>query len=104
MPASFGFHPAFAWPLPYGEPREEHRLVFEQAELSPVARLTREGLVAEQPLESLLIDGTTLPLDDDLFEAGAVIWPDVESASVLYGAPNGPVLEVVFPRTRLLGI
>ena len=30
MPASFGFHPAFAWPLPYGQARADHRIVFER--------------------------------------------------------------------------
>jgi galactose mutarotase-like enzyme len=31
MPASFGFHPGFRWPLSYGEDRARHRLMFEQA-------------------------------------------------------------------------
>ena len=30
LPASFGFHPAFAWPLPYGQPREDHRIVIRR--------------------------------------------------------------------------
>ena len=26
MPASFGYHPAFRWPLPFGQPRASHSL------------------------------------------------------------------------------
>src|SRR6185295_9024920 len=29
---SFGFHPAFAWPLPGGAPKAAHRLVFAECE------------------------------------------------------------------------
>src|SRR5690348_4374973 len=32
LPASFGFHPAFRWPLPYGETRSGHFLEFEKEE------------------------------------------------------------------------
>ena len=35
MPASFGFHPAFRWPLPGGA-REGQRLVFEHTEREPI--------------------------------------------------------------------
>src|SRR5262249_45478089 len=28
MPASFGYHPAFRWPLPYGQPRAAHFVEF----------------------------------------------------------------------------
>jgi len=35
MAASFGFHPALRWPLPYGQPRAAHALVFEYNEPAP---------------------------------------------------------------------
>ena len=38
MPFSFGFHPAFAWPLPGGTGKEAHRLVFAWEEAQPGAR------------------------------------------------------------------
>ena len=41
MPASFGFHPAFAWPLPGGAAKDAHRIVFEQPEPGPVRRIGR---------------------------------------------------------------
>ena len=30
MPASFGFHPALRWPLPFGQPRADHAITFDQ--------------------------------------------------------------------------
>ena len=40
MPASFGFHPAFAWPLPYGEPRDgsPHRVRRRRAGIDQAPR------------------------------------------------------------------
>lgn len=103
MPASFGFHPAFAWPLPYGAPRGDHRIVFEHAEPAPLRALTEDGLFLPEPRPSPL-DGDTLHLADDLFTADALIWDRLESQAVTYGAPNGPQLRVAFPDTPQLGI
>lgn len=102
LPASFGFHPAFAWPLPYGAPREAHRIVFESDETDSIRKLT-EGLVDPAPRPSPL-DGRTLTLTDDLFAADALVWDSVRSQSVRYGAPTGPSLRIDFPDTPMLGI
>jgi hypothetical protein len=56
MPASFGFHPAFAWPLPYGAPREDHRIVFDLDE--PGSAQDRAGGLIAGPRPSPL-DGRT---------------------------------------------
>ncbi|MDO7841649.1 aldose 1-epimerase family protein [Sphingomonas immobilis] len=102
LPASLGFHPAFAWPLPYGEPREDHRIVFEKAELGALVALA-DGLATPDPRPSPL-DGTTLPLTDAVFEQDALIWNPVQSRTVTYGASQGPQLRVDFPHTDKLGI
>ena len=103
MPASFGFHPAFAWPLPYGEPREAHHIVFEADEPEALKEIVPGGLIgaAERPSP---LDGRTLALRDDLFVDDALIWDPVHSRRVTYGAPAGPQLEVAFPDTSKLGI
>ena len=54
LPAQFGFHPAFAWPLPYGQPRDEHRIVFDTNEPEPLLQLSQQGLVAEERRRSPL--------------------------------------------------
>lgn len=76
MPASFGFHPAFAWPN-LGE-----LIAFEKDEPSPLASLTAEGLIG--PARPSPLEQRTLRLDDDLFRHGALVWPHVESRSVGY--------------------
>jgi galactose mutarotase-like enzyme len=102
LPASLGFHPAFAWPLPYGEARENHRIVFEKDEPGALTALA-DGLAIPDPRPSPL-DGRTLPLDDALFEQDALIWNPVASRTVTYGASTGPHLRIDFPHTDKLGI
>ena len=103
LPASFGFHPAFAWPLPYGAPREDHRISFAADEPEPLRVLTADGQVSDERRASPL-DDRTLHLRDDLFARDALIWDAVRSGSVRYGANTGPALEIAFPDTAMLGI
>lgn len=103
MPASIGFHPAFAWPLPYGRPRVEHRIEFERAEPAALVRILPGGLIGAQDRESPLL-GQSLRLSDDLFAVDALVWPTIESRSVVYGAPGAPRLRIDFPDTPMLGI
>lgn len=103
MPASFGFHPAFAWPLPYGHARADHRIVFASDEPGALRMLAPDGTVAPGARPSPL-DGRTLHLDDALFADDALIWDPVQSDRVTYGAEVGPRLEIAFPGTPQLGI
>jgi galactose mutarotase-like enzyme len=101
LPMSFGFHPAFAWPLPYGQPREDHRIVFDTDEPGPLAQLAN-GLIADTRPSP--VAGRTLALTDALFADDALIWSPVASQSVRYGATQGPQLLIEFPDTPHLGI
>lgn len=101
MPASLGFHPAFAWPLPYGRPREAHRITFDRAEPGAIVQLS-EGLFAGRRASPL--DGRTLTPTDALFADDALVWDPVASDSVTYGADTGPRLRIDFPGTPSLGI
>ena len=103
MPAQFGFHPAFAWPLPYGEPRADHRIVFDADEPARLAVIAPDGLIAAETRPSPL-DGRTLPLADGLFADDALVWDPVVSQGVTYGATAGPQLRVEFPDTPRLGV
>ncbi len=92
LPASFGYHPAFAWPLPYGRERADHRMVFDADEPGPLLGLSSDGLIAgERPSP---LEGRTLPLADDLFVDDALIWAPVESRGLTYGAATGPQLRI----------
>ncbi|MBA4049048.1 MAG: aldose epimerase, partial [Sphingomonas sp.] len=99
LPASFGWHPAFAWPLPYGVAREEHRMVFAGAEPDPVRGLNSEGLIAEDRATPVV--GNTLMLADALFEGDALIWNPVRSRALRYGGTRGPQLDFAWDAPRL---
>lgn len=101
--AQFGFHPAFAWPLPFGQARGEHRVVFDRDEPGRLRAITPDGLIAATTNDSPL-DGRTLPLADALFVHDALVWDPVASDAVTYGAATGPRLRIGFPDTPALGI
>ena len=103
MPASFGFHPALRWPLPFGAARAGHRLLFAQAEPAPVRRIDARGLLRPEP-EPSPVTGNRLDLRDDLFTGDALIFDQLGSRAVSYGADHGPQLRVGFADFPTLGI
>ena len=102
LPVSFGFHPAFRWPMPGAESRARHTITFSHDEPAGIRRPV-EGLLSSTRYESPL-DGRYLVLRDDLFEAGALIWDRLESRSVVYAAPGAPRITVEFDGLPQLGI
>lgn len=98
MPASFGFHPALRWPLPYGKPRAAHEIVFEQHEPAPIRRPI-DGLLSAAQFPTPVRDRHLL-LHDDLFEEGALVFDTLASRSVVYG----DAVRIAFPRMPHLGI
>jgi galactose mutarotase-like enzyme len=103
MPAQFGFHPAFAWPLPYGRDRADHRILFKQDEPGELRAITPDGLIAVEGRPTPL-DGRELALHDELFADDALVWDPVRSQRLTYGSPDGPQLDIAFPDTPCLGI
>ncbi|ATY32892.1 aldose 1-epimerase family protein [Sphingomonas psychrotolerans] len=103
MPASFGFHPAFAWPLPFDRPRCDHRLVFEKHEPAALSAIIKGGWIAPETWPSPL-DGRELGLDDELFERDALVWDSLESQSLRFDGGDGPGLEIGFAGMPKLGI
>jgi galactose mutarotase-like enzyme len=103
MPASFGFHPAFRWPLPYGHPRSDHFIEFSDDEAGYVRRLDGNGLLTPERHAVSIID-RKLSLVDSLFEHDALIFENVRSRYVRYGAAGGPRIEVNLRRAPFLGL
>jgi galactose mutarotase-like enzyme len=104
LPASFGFHPAFRWPLPWGGDRADHRLVFAEAEPAPIRRIdTKTGLVFPDPRPTP-IEGDTLAPRDDLFVEDALIFDRLNSRKLRFGVPGNRGLEVDFTDMPLLGV
>ncbi len=98
MPASFGFHPALRWPLPYGKPRAAHEIVFERDEPAPIRRPI-DGLLSAAQFATPVRD-RHLRLHDDLFVEGALVFDTLASRSLVYGE----TIRVDFPRMPHLGI
>ena len=103
LPASFGLHPAWNWPLLPGIPKTAHILDFEMAEPSPIRRLDRHGLVMPEPSPSPIV-GRELPLDEALFVADALVLQNLLSHSLRYTAPGAPVIELAWDGFPQLGI
>lgn len=90
MPFGFGFHPAFAWPLP-GALGARHEIVLENGAEPPMHRLSG-GLVNPEALASPFTKGR-LTLDHSQFEADAMVFPDGAGSALRYGSANGPAIE-----------
>ena len=103
LPASFGFHPAFAWPLPGGCAREDHEIRFAREEPAPLSRVRPDGLI-EPSTRPSPVAGNAFRLDDDLFTDDALVWQSLASRSLHFGCAEGPALDIGFPDTPSLGI
>jgi galactose mutarotase-like enzyme len=103
MPASIGFHPALRWPLPFGQQRAAHRLLFDADEPAPVRRIDADGLLKPDPVATPVV-GARLALRDDLFVEDALIFDVLRSRSVQYGADEGPRIKVGFADFPTLGV
>lgn len=103
MPASFGFHPALRWPLPFGADRADHRLLFAQDEPAPIRRIDQHGLLLPEPRPSPVV-GNRLDLHDALFTDDALIFDQLASRSLVYGADGAGQVRVDFAGFPALGV
>lgn len=102
MPFSFGFHPAFRWPQPYGGGREEHEIRFESTERTFIRR-TIDGLL-DTHSPSAQFNGRGMRFDDKMFEAGAMIFDQLDSRTVDFGVAGKRSIRVKFAGMPHLGI
>jgi galactose mutarotase-like enzyme len=103
MPASFGYHPGFRWPLPFGQPRSSHFIEFECDEPAPARRIDSAGLLAAES-HPTPIAHRRLTLADSLFQDDVLIFDQINSRSVLYGSNDGPRIKIGFPDAPYLGV
>ena len=104
MPFSFGFHPAFAWPLPGGAAKGAHRVVFAKPEPGPIRRIGVDPPLLLPEAFATPVEGDTLFPRAELFEADALIWTALNSRTCRFGAPEGAWLDLAFPDSRNLSI
>ena len=102
LPFSFGFHPAFAWPLPFGGARTDHQICFAHEEPEPLRAINGSGLITGYVPSP--VNGRTFMLKDGLFECDALVWDKIASHGLSYGVPGRPRLAIEFPDTDYLGI
>ncbi|WP_454855464.1 aldose epimerase family protein [Rhizobium binxianense] len=96
MPASFGLHPGFRWPLLPGLPKERHLLTFEEA--GPIL-YTRpvDRLIGPDRFE-LPLEGNSLRLGERLFEKGGLAFLTLKSRSLrFYTEDGGVAIRIDFP-------
>jgi len=102
MPFSFGYHPAFVWPLPYGD--GEHQIIFDKDEPAPIRRIGIEPGLIEPTRYDSLVDGNILTPTFEHFENDAIIWDDLNSRRLTWGVEGKTHLCIEFPDTPWLGI
>jgi galactose mutarotase-like enzyme len=103
MPASFGYHPGFRWPLPFGQARSSHFIEFESDEPAPARRIDSAGLLTPERYPTPIIQ-RRLALADSLFQDDVLIFDQINSRSVLYGSDEGPRVKIGFPDAPYLGV
>jgi galactose mutarotase-like enzyme len=103
MPASFGHHPGFRWPLPFGQARSAHFIEFESDEPAPARRIDSSGLLTPERHPTPIIQ-RRLALADSLFQDDVLIFDQINSRSVLYGSNDGPRIKIGFPDAPYLGV
>jgi galactose mutarotase-like enzyme len=103
MPASFGYHPGFCWPLPFGQRRAAHFIEFETDEPAAVRRIDAVGLLTPMR-HPTPIANRRLELTDALFQEDVLIFDQVKSRSVSYGSHQGPRLRIGFSDASYLGV
>jgi len=103
MPASFGYHPGFRWPLPFGRARSSHFIEFANDEPASIRRLDSNGLLSPERHPTPIVQ-RRLALEDSLFQDDVIIFDEIRSRSVTYGADDGPRIRVSYPDAPYLGL
>jgi galactose mutarotase-like enzyme len=104
MPADFGFHPGFNWPLTPGHDKSEYAIVFAESEPAPIRRGTGDPVLLYPEGRPTPVEGNVLHLRDELFEELAIVFDRLNSRSVTYGASGTLCLRIDFPDSPNLGI
>jgi galactose mutarotase-like enzyme len=102
MPASFGFHPGFCWPVRQTT-REAHSVRFTNSESPDVYRVGKDGHMAPRALPLVQRD-RSIELHDALFADGAIVLNPVSSNGLEYRDQNGLLLALRWSGCEQLGL
>jgi galactose mutarotase-like enzyme len=104
MPADVGFHPGFNWPLTPEGTKDNYLIVFEKDEPAPIRRGTGDPILLYPEGRPTPVEGRILRLRDELFVDLPIVFDQLNSRSVTYGAPGHLGLRVDFPDSPALGL
>jgi galactose mutarotase-like enzyme len=102
LPASWGAHPAFRWPLRDDIPKNAHTLTFEADEPGPLRGVSGGLLTSEARLSP--IRGRHLALSPNLFTDDALILEHPASRWVRFAAPGAGSITVSWSGFSQLGL
>ena len=104
MPASFGFHPGFRWPV-RGARRDGHTVRFDSVQTGAPLRHDKAGwLIGPSTFDSGVKLRHAFTLDDSLFADGAMVFNPVQGQGLQYADAEGPLMELRWTGCRQLGI
>jgi len=83
LPASFGFHPGFRWPLEPGMPKRSHFIRFDDDEVLDVSR-AKDGFMLPETRQ-MTLDDRRLWLDEAFFDPGALVFLTLKSRRIVFG-------------------
>jgi galactose mutarotase-like enzyme len=89
MPFQFGFHPAFAYPLP-GAEGMVHRVLPTREESTAFHRINGNGLVETSPVYNSAARGE-VEITPGMFDAGALVAPTGAGGAVRYTAGGAAI-------------
>ena len=102
LPASFGVHPAFRWPLDASADKTAYHLHPQREEGRTIRRL-KDGLLKPELFPSP-VRNRALSLSESLFEDDAIILLGVNSTELKYRAAEGPSIGLAWSGFPDLGI
>lgn len=104
LPFSFGYHPAFAWPLPGGADKLAHEIRFDAPEPNPLRAIDMADGTLKPGHAPSPVQGSVLPLRPELFEGDALVWDRLDNTALTYGAPGGASLRIESANLPMLGV
>ncbi|WP_442545077.1 aldose 1-epimerase family protein [Arthrobacter sp. KN11-1C] len=90
LPASLGWHPAFRW-----DPTPGWHLLFDAQETDKIRRVNA-NVQLKEAADPTPVRDKILPLTEDEFAHGAIIFESLQSRTIRYISPTGPVFDLAF--------
>jgi galactose mutarotase-like enzyme len=88
LPASLGWHPAFHWDAAPG-----WQVLFDEQETDKIRRVNT-NVHLNDAMDPTPVREKTLPLTEEVFADGAIIFESLQSRTIRYVSPQGPLFDL----------